>query len=111
MSTVDPVPPMRGNGGVMIRKWSVPDNGYINVAIVDEYPPASIPANSGYPQTLAGARAKLVDDLVKALNETIATHAPAPGTPIFSDPQRQATYDYLIAHTLYNPTTATWSKR
>lgn len=97
--------------GVVIRKFSEADNGYINVGLVDDYPPASIPAGVGYPQTLQGARDKLVDETVKALNEAIATYAPAAGAPVFTDTRRQATYTYLVGKLAYDAVAGLWSRK
>lgn len=85
--------------GVGLFHYKASAGGYVQVAIADEYPFASLPAP--YTKDLAGQRAKLMDDIVKNFNEQLDVLAPpvVGGTvPLYANPTQQAQYEWLLGN-------------
>ena len=79
--------------GVGLFHWKAEAGGYVQVAIADQYPLASLPAP--YSKDITGQRAKLLDDCIKVFNEQLDMLAPLTTGPLYPDAARQAMYEWL----------------
>lgn len=96
--------------GVGLFWYDPASKGYVMICAINDYPVGKIPVNSvapfaPYPQTLAGKRDRLVDQMVLRFNEaldqrsiTADVPAPPPAGQAYADVERQATFEYLKGH-------------
>lgn len=99
--------------GVGLFRYIASANGYVMVCAIDDIPLVQL--KPPYPPTLEGKRARLVDEMVRNFNLTLDQLGIQPGTPpptsLYPDPERQATYDHLIAHVALDPATGRFVER